>query len=151
MENAHGGEELEDLQLRDDIQSLLGEAGFTTELLSPLNKDRAIQDILIHRVFKYRREEIQGLREGMDSLHLLNFLCVSEKCIAAVFPLDAELSLTSVDLIAALKHDELDNLTQHQQLVIEWFTKYIKFLEQGKKELCTNFCYFMPLYTTIQM
>ncbi|CAB3983404.1 G2 M phase-specific E3 ubiquitin- ligase [Paramuricea clavata] len=81
IENAETKEKLEELYLRDEMQNLLAQAGFATEFLSPTNKDRAIQDILVHTIFKSRREEIEGLREGMDALHLLDFLRVSEVSI----------------------------------------------------------------------
>ena len=84
------------------MQNLLAQAGFTTEFLSPTNKDRAIQDILVHTIFKSRREEIEGLREGMGALHLLNFLCVSEVSIPKVFPLDSEVTFSATDVINAV-------------------------------------------------
>lgn len=146
IENAETKEKLEELYLRDEMQSLLSQAGFTTELLSPTNKDRAIQDILVHTIFKSRREEIEGLREGMEALHLLDFLSVSKVSIPEVFPLDSEIAFSATDVINAVKHDEASSLPEHQQMVIEWFIQYIKMLEKGTYKklhiiiiLCSDF------------
>lgn len=117
IENAETKEKLEELYLRDEMQSLLFQAGFTTELISPTNKDRAIQDILVHTIFKSRREEIVGLREGMETLHLLDFPCVSKVSIPKVFPLDFEITFSATNVINAVKHDETSSLPEHQQMV----------------------------------
>jgi hypothetical protein len=119
------------LHFRDETQSLLAQAGFTTELLSPTNKDRAIQDILMHMIFKSRRQEIEGLREGMDALHLLDFLCVSKVSIPKVFPLDSEITFSATDVINAVKYDDSSSLSEHQQMVIGWFIQYVKMLQKG--------------------
>ena len=96
------------------MQNLLAQAGFITEFISPPNKDRTIQDVILHTIFKSRREEIEGLREGMDSLQLLDFLCVSEVSVAHVFPLDSEITFSATDVINAVKHDEGSSLSGHQ-------------------------------------
>ena len=113
------------------MQNLLAQAGFTTEFISPTNKDRAIQDIILHTIFKSRREEIEGLHEGMDSLQLLDFLCVSEVSVAHVFPLDSEITFSATDVINTVKHDEGSSLSGHQQVVIGWFIQYVKMLDKG--------------------
>ena len=126
------------------MQNLLVQAGFTTEFLSPTNKDRAIQDILVHTIFKSRREEIEGLQieglqieglpAGMDVLHLLNFLCLSKVSIPEVFPLYSEVTFSATDVINAVKYDQGGSIIGHEQMVIEWLFQYVKILEKGTKK-----------------
>jgi hypothetical protein len=41
---------------RDDISMLLYHAGFTNEALTPQTREKAIQRVLLHQVFRSRRE-----------------------------------------------------------------------------------------------
>ena len=123
------------LQSKNDIQNLLLQAGFANELLSSGNKYRAIQDILVHQVFKYRRDEIDGLQKGMESLQLTKFLNAAQGCITLVFPLEADVIVTVDDIAKAIKPDDPQNMTKHQQEVVDWFMQYIKYIGEGKQLL----------------
>ncbi len=82
-------------------------------------------------IFKSHREEIEGLHEGMDALHLLDFLCVSKASIPKVFPLDSKITFSATDVINAVKYDDSSSLSEHQQMVIGRFIQYVKMLQKG--------------------
>lgn len=67
----------------------------------------------------------------MKSLGLVEFLTIAEQCIPLVFPLDCEILLAAVDIIAAVTSDEANNLSQREEEVLEWFKNYIKYLGEG--------------------
>ena len=119
---------MEVLQSRNDIQNRLLQAGFAHELSSSGNKYRAIQDILVHKVFKYRRDEIDGLQKGMESLQLIKFLNAAQG-------LEADVIVTVDDIAKAIKPDDPQNMTKHQQEVVDWFMQYIKYIGEGKQLL----------------
>lgn len=118
------------LQARDDIQLLLGQAGFANEFLSMESRARAVQHILLHQVFKARRDEIDAIRMGMDSINLTDFLLTSPSCVPFVFPLEEDLSYTAEDIVKCIKLDTA-TLSVRQNKIADWFKQYIKDLECG--------------------
>lgn len=94
------------------------------------SKARAVQHILLHQVFKTRRDEIDAVRLGMDSINLTEFLSISECCIPLVFPLSSDMVYTAEDVLKRIKADDAI-LSVRQVEVTEFFKKYIKELECG--------------------
>ena len=101
------------------------EGGFANEFVTVDSKARAVQHILLHEVFKVRRDEIDAIRMGMDSVNLIDFLFISERCIPLVFPLSNDMTYTPEDVIKCIRVDE-EILSVRQVEVIEFFNKYIK-------------------------
>ena len=101
------------------------EGGFANEFVTVDSKARAVQHILLHKVFKVRRDEIDAIRMGMDSVNLIDFLFISERCIPLVFPLSNDMTYTPEDVIKCIRVDE-EILSVRQVEVIEFFNKYIK-------------------------
>lgn len=112
------------------MQLLLTQAGFANEFLTMDSKARAVQHILLHQVFKTRRDEIDAIRLGMDSINLTEFLSISECCIPLVFPLSSDMVYTAEDVLKRIKVDDAI-LSVRQVEVTEFFKKYIKELECG--------------------
>ena len=77
MQDAKNADELNAILDKDNVLLLLSQAGFANELI---DKYRACQCIIIHFVFKTRREELQQLRVGYESISLLQFLKMCESC-----------------------------------------------------------------------
>ncbi|KAM7433722.1 hypothetical protein ABFA07_016062 [Porites harrisoni] len=61
----------EDLHLTESELLLLTEAGFANEIFTVANKYRACQCLMTHLVFRARREEIDQMRDGMESVSLI--------------------------------------------------------------------------------
>lgn len=116
--------------MRDDIQLLLTQAGFVNEFLTMTSKARAVQYVLLHQVFKARRDEIDAIRMGMDSITLTDFLLRSQSCIPLVFPLAKDVAYTAEDILKYIRVDRATLPVKHFE-VAEWFKQYIKDLECG--------------------
>ncbi|XP_031551674.1 uncharacterized protein LOC116288949 [Actinia tenebrosa] len=131
LEKAEDEETLSNIEARDDIQFLLTQAGFANELLTLKSRGRAVQHILLHQVFKVRRDEIEDIRKGLDSVCLTELLMANEHCMKLVFPLTSDITYTAnqvIDVIAADQHGSLPL----KEKVVEWFGTYIKELEHGQ-------------------
>ena len=64
-------------QGRDDIQFLMAQAGFANEFLTLKSKERAVQHVMLHQVFKLQRDKIDAIHTGLDSVNLTEFLLVN--------------------------------------------------------------------------
>lgn len=104
------------------------QAGFANEFLTM--KARAVQRILLHQVFKLRRDEIDAIRTGLDCVNLTEFLLMNKSCISLVFPLTSDVSYTAKDVLESIKVD-LTSSTTHEIQVVEWFNNYVNELECG--------------------
>lgn len=127
---------LQNLQGRDDIQLLLTQAGFVNEFLTMTSKAGAVQYVLLHQVFKARRDDIDAIRMGMDSITVTDFLLTSQSCIPLVFPLAKDVVYTAEDVLKCIKLDRATLSVKHIE-VAEWFQQYIEDLESGK--YCVQF------------
>ena len=88
------------------MQLLLTQAGFANKFLAMDCKARAVQHSLLHQVFKTRRDEIDAIRIGMDSINLTEFLSISECYIPLVFPLSSDLAYTAEDVLKRIRVDD---------------------------------------------
>jgi len=105
--------------------------GFGNETLAMTTKQKAIQCVLHHQVFKFRRDQIEDLKRGMDSLMVLWLMNINEQCISSVFPLSTETIVTSADVLQAITSED-EELLSHQQLeVLVWFKQYVLLLDKG--------------------
>lgn len=104
---------------------MLNQAGFTCEFVNLTNKHRACQCILVHVVFKTRREELQQMRDGLDSVSFLQFLQISESCVKFVFPLQSEVKVQLPDFLRKIDATWLGTLDGVHQTVVKWFTQYV--------------------------
>ena len=106
------------------------QAGFVNEFLTVDSKARAVQHILLHQVFKVRRDEIDAIRMGMDSVNLTDFLSISGCCIPLVFRLSSDMAYTPEDVIKCIRVDEPEGILSVKQVeIFGFFNKYIKELE----------------------
>ena len=118
-------------QSNDDILLLLGQAGFTNELVNLTNKHRACQCLIVHLVLKTRVEELQQLREGLESISLLQFLQICHNCIRFVFPSVDDITLKASDVLSLINKVWLCNLSGVQETVMKWFSDYVTELDQN--------------------
>lgn len=107
---------------------LLYQAGFGNQMLTQENKIEAVQCVLFHQVFKVRQEEIKDLKEGLESLSILQLLRENEKCFAAVFQAEEDVQVTANDILARLDYSHQEDAEKLKS----WFEDYIKSLEKGK-------------------
>ena len=109
---------------------LLTQAGFCNELVTLQNKHRACQCIIIHVVLKTRSEELQQLREGLESVSLLQFLEMCHGCIKYAFPSVNDVKLNASDVINLINKEWLRSLVGEEEKVMNWFQQYIRETEQ---------------------
>lgn len=120
---------------RDDISMLLYHAGFTNEALTPQTKEKAIQCVLLHQVFRSRREQIDDIKQGLQEGLLLNLLRSNPSCVRIVFPLSSEHVLKATDILQLIRSDS--DLTEKQAQVLAWFKEYVQKIENRKRYICT--------------
>lgn len=117
---------------KDDTLLLLAQAGFGNELVTLKNKHRACQCLIIHVVLKTRSEELQQLREGLESVSLLQFLQMCHNCTKYVFPLVNDVKLKACDVINIINKEWLRSLVGEEKNVMNWFQQYIEETEEGE-------------------
>ena len=88
--------------VRDDIAMLLYQSGFGNEHLTLDTKCKAVQCILFNQVFKSRRDQIEDLMAGLNSLGILDLLRTNESCRALVFPLQSEVQNSESDVLGLI-------------------------------------------------
>ena len=108
---------------------LLYHAGFANEPLTPTTKEKAIQCVLLHQVFRSRREQIDDLKQGLQEGFLLNLLRSNPSCIRIVFPLTSEHIVKAADILQLIQSNS--DLTEKQAQVLAWFKEYVQKLEDG--------------------
>lgn len=117
---------------------LLSQAGFANELVTLNNKYRACQCIIIRFVFKTRREELQQLRVGLESISLLQFLKMCESCVTYIFPSAKEVKVKSADFLRLIDKSWLQNLVGTEDAAMAWFTQYVIEIENANSgEACS--------------
>ena len=115
--------------MRDDISMLLYHAGFANESLTPQTEEKAIQCVLLHQVFRSRREQIDYLKQGLQEVLLLNLLKANPSCAEIVFPLTSEHVITAAEFLQFNQSDS--DLTEKQVQVLAWFREYVQNLDEG--------------------
>ena len=120
---------------------LLCEAGFSNEMLSTANKHRACQYIMTHIVFKTRRDEINQLKEGLESVSLLSFLEHAESCLPLVFPLTTDVQVSTDSFLDLISKDWLSGLEGVQKRTMDWFSKYVRDVHDGTKGNYIHLCH----------
>ena len=83
-----------------------------------------ISHIEEHKVFKLRRDEINAIRTGLDSVNLAEFLLINESCILMVFLFTSYISYTTKDVQESFTVADETTLTAHEIQVVEWFLTY---------------------------
>ena len=125
MQDAESEETLYNAVYNDDsIQLLLMQAGFANEFVKLNNKHRACQAIILHLVFKTRKEELDQLKSGLESLSVINFLKVSEGSLKYVFPLRSEAMVTKDDFLKVIE-TSVDSLEGDEKKAYDWFVQYV--------------------------
>ena len=125
MQDAESEETLYNAAYNDDsIQLLLMQAGFANEFVKLNNKHRACQAIILHLVFKTRKEELDQLKSGLESLSVINFLKVSEGSLKYVFPLQSEAMVTKDEFLKVIE-TSVDSLEGDEKKAYDWFVQYV--------------------------
>ena len=109
--------------MRDDISMLLYHAGFANKSLTPQTEEKAIQCVLLHQVFRSRREQIDYLKQGLQEVLLLNLLKANPSCAEIVFSLTSEHVITAAEFLQFNQSDS--DLTEKQVQVLAWFREYV--------------------------
>lgn len=130
IQDAQCEEELDAIISKDDLQLMLTQAGFTCELVNMTNRHRACQCIIVHVVFKTRREELQQMRNGLESVSIMQFLQISGKCVKYVFPLQNEVKIELSDILQKINGNWLKTLDSFHAKIMEWFAQYLKEIDQ---------------------
>ena len=117
--------------MKDDIQQLLTQAGLTCELVNMTNKHRACQYIIVHVVFKTRREELQQMRCGLESVSPMQFLQINNSCIKYVFPLQNEVTVHLSMFLRKIDATWFNTLDGVHTTVVEWFKQYATEVDQS--------------------
>jgi hypothetical protein len=65
------------------------------------------------------------MRDGLDSVSLLQFLPFSESCVKFVFPLQREGEVQLPDFLRKIDATWLSTLDGVHQTVVKWFTQYV--------------------------
>ena len=103
-----------------------------------------MQCILFNQVFKSRRDQIEDLMAGLNSLGILELLRTNESCRALVFPLQSEVQNSESDVLGLLDYE--DDLSAQEEQVKLWFEEYIKLLARGNlNDFALLFILFMKL------
>ena len=108
---------------------LLYHAGFTNKSLTPQTKEQAIQCVLLHQVFRSRREQIDDLKRGLQEVLLINLLKANPSCVQIVFPLTSEHTIKATEFLQLIQSDS--DLTEKQMQVLAWFKEYVQKLDEG--------------------
>ncbi len=103
IQDTHAEEMLNDVAAQDDV---LQHTGFTNELVNMTNKHRACQCLIVHLVLKTRMEEWQQLRDGLESISLLQFLQLCHGCTKFVFPSTEDMILKASDFLRLLNQNQ---------------------------------------------
>ena len=152
MQDAKSEETLYDVVYKDDgIQLLLMQAGFASELVKMNNRHRACQAIILHLVFKTRKEELDQLKPGLESLSLINFLRVSEGCLKYVFPLQSEAMVTKDDFLKVIDQS-VESLEGDEKKAYDWFVQYVNEVDKGissNSGRVKHIISFIPLYNML--
>lgn len=82
------------------------------------------QAIILHLVFKTRKEELDQLKSGLESLSVINFLKVSEGSLKYVFPLQSEAMVTKDDFLKVIE-TSVDSLEGDEKKAYDWFVQYV--------------------------
>ena len=96
------------------------QTGFVSELVKTNNRHRACQAIILHLVFKARKEELDQLKSGLESLSLINFLRVSEGYLKYVFSLQSEAMVTKDDFLKVIDQS-VESLEGDKKIAYDWF------------------------------
>lgn len=115
-------------QIREDVSLLLYHAGFGNEILTSATREKALQCVLLHQVFRSRREEVEDLKIGLEEGLVHTLLHSNLSCLTIIFPLNGEHAISNEDVLHLLHTD--DDLSPKQQQVFDWFKEYIRKLGQ---------------------
>ena len=88
---------------------------------------------MTHLVFRARREEIDQMRDGMESVSLISFLQMSEACWKVVFPVSSDVQIHADAFLDRISNDSLVGLSGRESETTEWLRKYVREVEDGIK------------------
>lgn len=125
IRDAETEDQLTEVTNKDETMVLLTQSGFTNEFVSLSNRHRACQCIMIHAVFKSRREELEQLREGLESISIITFLKLSAACVKYVFPLQSEVEVRKEDFLNLIDRHWVESLCGSQKTAMDWFLQYV--------------------------
>ena len=128
MQELDNPSEFVSFQTREDVSLLLYHAGFGNEILTPVTREKALQCVLLHQVFRCRRESVDDLKIGLEEGLVRTLLHSNLACLTIVFPLTGEHAINAEDVLRLLRTD--DDLSPKQQQVFDWFKEYIRRLGQ---------------------
>ena len=134
LQDLDSASEFNAFQIREDVSLLLYHAGFGNEILTSATREKALQCVLLHQVFRSRREEVEDLKIGLEEGLVHTLLHSNLSCLTIVFPLNGEHAINTEDVLHLLHTD--DDLSPKQQQVFDWFREYIQKLGQ-----CAVFLY----------
>ena len=107
---------------------LLYHAGFANKALTSQTKEMAIHCVLLHQVFRSRREQIDEFKEGLQEGLFLNLLKANPSCVQIVFPLTSDHIITADEFLPLIQIDS--DLMEKQAQVLAWFREYVLKLDK---------------------
>lgn len=88
---------------------------------------------MLHVVFKSRKDELEQMKDGLESLSLINFLRLSEGCMRYVFPLQIEATVTKDEFLRAIDYRWVETLDGTQKKALHCFVQYVNEVDLGKE------------------
>jgi hypothetical protein len=85
------------------------------------------------------------MRDGLDSVSLLQFLQISESCVKFVFPLQSEVKVQLPDFLRKIDATWLSTLDGVHQTVVKWFTQYVTEIFQSNSGNVRPICIILHL------
>ena len=99
-------------------------------------------------LFSKAGEELEQLREGLESLSIITFLKLSAACVKYVFPLQSEVEVRKEDFLNLIDRHWVESLHGSQRKAMDWFLQYVNEVNEdnvgtalevtGRSKLCSN-------------
>ena len=80
---------------------------------------------MTHLAFRARREEIDQMRDGMESVSRISFLQISEACWKVVFPASSDVQINAEAFLDRVSNASLAGLSSRESETMEWLRKYV--------------------------
>ena len=109
------------------VTVLLDNAGFTGVELSLGNKEIAVNHIMVHEVLLKRKQEVEDIRRGMETLSLVSFLKSCPSLSKQVFPSAAEFTIKPEMVSSQITLMEGETLNSNKNRnAFHWLHQYIE-------------------------
>lgn len=131
MTAAAGSEDLQEVANDEFLGNALINLKLKLKPLTILNRNHAMQTLIVHDVQKKRQEPLDQFRKGLETLGILSLIKSHPDLMGAYFLNTWQAALTSQEVLECLEFQEEDNDKEANYFLV----KAIQNLENG---LCRN-------------